>query len=266
MDLSKYPFEKLFGFIAGVIPGFIALLIFQLARPGSFGWFFNLCFLGYKTKLSLILVTAFVVGNTMTTFLDSFLGGLGGAFGGLMTTLRPYQPAASYAIAPWRDPNWRMALQRYLGAKAPKDTRLMSAQLLALKRKQIESLPEETRPEEVVKLDMEKLDREMDDNSWEQWYAHYHSVVLFDYQKREADWWVRRGLNFNMETAALYTLVSAFVVRGLRHWWIILPACMWLLLLIAEQYASVSEVYNRWSSLSRQIHYLIAQEPLEKRQ
>jgi hypothetical protein len=82
MDLSKYPLERLFYFIAGVIPGFAALLIFQLAAPGSFVWFFTLSFLGYKTKLSLILIAAFVIGNCMTSFLGSLAGTVGGAIGG----------------------------------------------------------------------------------------------------------------------------------------------------------------------------------------
>jgi hypothetical protein len=264
MDFSKYPFEKLFGFAAGVIPGFIALLIFQLAAPGSFGWFFSLGFLGYKTKLSLIILTAFIVGNTMTTFLDSFLGALGGAVGAVVAAQRPYKSPESHPVAPWRDPKWRIALKNYLGAEAPNNTHLISGQLLALKQRQIDVLAKEDRPVALAKLDLEKIESEIDDGNWEQWYAHYHSVVIFDYGKRELHWWVRRGLNFNLETAALYTLMSAFVVPGLRRWWIILPACIWVFILVAEQFASISEVMNKWSSLSRQIQYLMEQEALEK--
>src|SRR5258707_589380 len=66
MNLSKYPLEKVFFFLAGIIPGFVALLIFQLAAPGTFGWFFTLGFLGYKTKLGLILLSAFIIGNSLT--------------------------------------------------------------------------------------------------------------------------------------------------------------------------------------------------------
>src|ERR1019366_7110704 len=111
MDFSKYPLEKLFYFLAGVIPGFVALFIFQLAVPGSFGWFFNLGFLGYRTKLSLILLAAFVVGNTLTTFLSGFLRFIGGAYFGGIVALRPYRPPRSYVVAPWRDPKWRTVLK-----------------------------------------------------------------------------------------------------------------------------------------------------------
>lgn len=84
MDLSKYPLEKVFYFVAGVIPGFTALLIFQLAVPGAFTWFFTLGFIGYKTKLSLILLVAFVIGNSMTTFLRAIVGMVGGVVAATM--------------------------------------------------------------------------------------------------------------------------------------------------------------------------------------
>jgi hypothetical protein len=49
---DKYPLEKFFYFLAGVIPGFVAILIYHLAVLGSFTWFFQLSFLGYTTKHS----------------------------------------------------------------------------------------------------------------------------------------------------------------------------------------------------------------------
>jgi hypothetical protein len=39
---------------------------------------------------------------------------------------------------------------------------------------------------------------------------------------------------------------------------------MWVLILLSEQYAGLSEVMNKWLTLSRQIQYLMAQEALEK--
>jgi hypothetical protein len=74
MDFTKFPLEKLLFFVAGVIPGFVALLIFGLAHPAAFNWFFVLGFLGYKTKLCLILLVAFVVGNSLTTFFGTVFG------------------------------------------------------------------------------------------------------------------------------------------------------------------------------------------------
>jgi hypothetical protein len=172
MDFSKYPFEKLFYFVAGIIPGFVALLIFERAAPGSFGWFFSMGFLGYRTKLALVLLVAFLVGNSMTTFLSGLLGSVGGIVGAI-TALRPYTPPHSYEVAPWRDPKWRTALKHYLGPEAPKDTRPFFQELLTLMQKEVDYLPEQERPGALAKLRNDKLNAEIDDGRWEQWYDHY---------------------------------------------------------------------------------------------
>jgi hypothetical protein len=78
-----------------------ALLIFEVAAPGSFKWFFTLGFPGYRAKLGVILVSAFVVGNSMTTFLYKLLRSIGGAIGGYVG----YKPPHLYDAAPWRDPD-----------------------------------------------------------------------------------------------------------------------------------------------------------------
>lgn len=103
MDWSKYRLDKLIYLAAGVIPGFTALLIFELNRPGAFDWFFQLGFLGYRTKLGLIMLVAFVIGHTLTSLLGAVLGAMGGAFGGVAG----YLPPNFHETAPWRDSTWR---------------------------------------------------------------------------------------------------------------------------------------------------------------
>ena len=244
MDLSKFPLDKLFYFVAGVIPGFVALLIFQLAAPGSFGWFFALGFLGYKTKLSLILVAAFAVGYSMTTILAGLLGAIGGAIGTVIG-LRPYKPSHSYAVAPWRDPRWRTLVRSQLGAQAPNDTRLMSQEALDHRRRMVDLLPEDQRSIALADLNLERINAEIDDDSWAQWYDHYHRIVL---QPDDRDFvsHVRTGLNLNLETAAVYVLLSAAVVPSVRHWWCILPACMWVLILVAEVFSAWKRFTDKW--------------------
>jgi hypothetical protein len=263
MDLSKYPFEKLFYVVAGIIPGFVALLIFQLASPGSFGWFFALGFLGYKTKLTLILLAAFIVGNSMTAFLRGLLGGIGGSIGTAAATKRPFTPPSTYEIAPWRDPRWRTALTHHIGAGVPNDTSVMSSALLDLKRKQIDLLPEAQRPAALGKVNLEKISTDVVDGRWAQWYDHYHRIVLFDHDKRELDWYVLNGLHSNLQTAAVYVLISALFVPSVRRWWCILPAFMWVLILVGQEYWNMNRLMDPWSTLSEQIKYLTALEPLK---
>jgi hypothetical protein len=263
MDLSNYPIEKLVYFVAGIIPGFVALLIYWLAVPGAFGWFFTLGFLGYKTKLCLVLLVSFVVGNTLTTFLTGLLGAIGGLIGHLEAQ-RPYKSPPSYTLAPWRDRRWRVALKNHLGAEAPNDTLLMSEDLLKLRRQQVDNLPEPERPRAHAQLDSEKIATEIDDMNWERWYDHFHQIVISDQRKRDFQWHVHQGLMFNLETTGLYLFVSALFVPSVRHWWCVLPAGMWVLVLIAVQYSNLKNYRDKWSTLSEQTKYLLAQEPLKE--
>jgi hypothetical protein len=254
MDLSKYPLEKVFYFVAGIIPGFIALLIFDLVKPGSFEWFFALGLLGYKTKIGVILLTSFVVGNTMTTFLSSVLGAIGGGMAA-RDAQQPYKPPYSYEVAPWREPTWRSVLSGRLKEHAPNDTRPIPADLLELKRKVANSLPEAERAEAHAKLNLEKFNADVDDGNWARWYDHYHEIVLLS-DKRDIHWFVQTGLSFNLGTGGLYVMFSAPFVPRLHHWWCIFPSLYWSLLLVGHSYSELKQYRNKWSTLSAQIKYL----------
>jgi hypothetical protein len=215
MDLSKYELEKAFFFFAGIIPGSTALLIFALAHPGAFEWLFREEFLGYRSKLVLIGLIAFVVGNSMSALLGGFLGAIGGAIGGWHSTSRPYVAPYLQEIAPWRDHRWRVALANRLATKAPNDTSILPDDIWNQRRKLTDYLPEADRPKALFEIDSEKLNTEKDDLNWEQWYEHYHHIVALDrHRKWGLDDYFRRGLYFNLQTASLYALLSAFLVRS----------------------------------------------------
>lgn len=251
MDLSKYPLEKLFFFVAGIIPGMAALLVFEVAAPGSFNWFFALGFLGYRAKIAVVLVTAFVVGNSMTTLLYKLLGAIGGAIGGYLGYKSPH----SYDVAPWRDPGWRTALKNYLEAEAPDDTWPMRKDLYDFRVQQINAQPQDQQPGFLAALNFEKLKTERDDADWARWYDQYHRAVLTP-QDTDVLFHFQRGLNFNLETAAIYLLVSMMIVPRLRHWWTILPACFWTISLVLEELVAFKQITNKWSTLNTQITYL----------
>jgi hypothetical protein len=251
MDLSKYPLEKLLYVVAGVIPGFVALLIYYVAEPNSFSWFFSLGFLGYRTKLALVVLTAFVIGNSMTRFLSGIFGAFGGAIGGAVGGQPPY----ALELAPWRDPTWRAALSKVLGRHAPNDTQLFTKWFYDSKLQEIEFLPEANRPLEITKLEIAKLENQRQDGEWARWYRYYHNLILQP-PDRDFLFHVQKGLNFNLQTAAVYVLVSSAIVPGIRRWWCILPALLWTLLLLAEEYWSLRSWADSWSTLDKQITYL----------
>ena len=176
MESLKLPVEKVF-FVAGIIPGFVALLIFHLAAPGSFAWFFNIGFLGYKTKLCLILLTAFIVGNSMTTFLNFSLNFTGGVIGARMAKktipianllrsgpVEGQGVACGIASTRWRANTWGPTL--------------MPEPIFNIRVPTIALLPEADRPQAVNDLNREKFQSETDDWEWYGLYNHYHSVTL----------------------------------------------------------------------------------------
>jgi hypothetical protein len=246
MDWSKYPLEKLFSFVAAIIPGGIALLI----STGMVSWFLSLGLLGYRTKISALMVASFVIGFTMTTFLQALLGAVGGVIGAAT-----YKPPHSYNIAPWRDPGWRALVKGKLGANCPNDTRPMSPVIFDLRTKIIGNLPNGQQPAETLKLHTQRLSAESDDLAWATWYDHYHKIIVQP-DERDVFLQVHTGLRFSLQTAAVYVLLSAAVVPAVRHWWCIVPASLWALLLILESVESVRKALNKWSTLNEQVKYL----------
>jgi hypothetical protein len=254
MDWSKYPLEKLVYFVAGIIPGCVVLLVFGMAHPGSFDWFFRIRFLGYRSQLTLLVLTCFVLGYSITTFLRGFLGGLGGIYGA--TAKRFYKlKAPSYLAAPWQDPRWRTLLIRHLGTSSLHDTRPIAPDILETRRQMIDLMPQNERPRALYELNSEKLAADLEDIRWERWYAHYHEIVLQP-DPRDLFFHVGWGLRINFQAAAIYILGSAFVVPQLRHWWCLGPALIWVLLLVAEEFTELNKLRNQWSTLDAQIKYL----------
>jgi hypothetical protein len=255
MDLAKFPLEKTVQYAAGVFPGMVALMVFNQAHAGSLGWFFALGFLGYRTKLSLIVLVALVIGNTLTAFLTSVLRWVAGPIGFALGLLDS-KPAHLYLTPPWRDPTWRTLAGNRLGTQAPSDRHLMSQETFDLRKKVIsEDLPEEQRRSALEDLAKERLDAVKDDECWAAWYEHYHRIVMVpmdqDFVRH-----VKNGLYFNLEAAALYVLISTILVPSVRQWWIIVPSIIWVLVLLSELLWQVNRLLNKWSTLHEQLQYL----------
>jgi hypothetical protein len=254
MELSKFPLEKLFYFVAGIIPGSAALVIFELSKPGRYDWFLKDPFLGYRTKTILILVVALIIGNSLTVFISRILGAIGGAIGGAKGA-KLSKPLRTEVAAPWRSATWRELVKKELGDRAPQEVPFISAWLFEQRTKMINSLPQAQQTQAAADLTSEKLKSDSNDFEWEQVYDHYHKSVLFP-QERPFEWHVQNGFNFNLQATSLYVLISAVVVPSIRHWWCILPASLWVVFLLAEMFYMWSRFTNRWSTLSDQITLL----------
>jgi hypothetical protein len=204
--------------------------------------------------LTLIVLAAFVIGNTITTIFDRALGALGGGVGSVVA-MQPVKRAYDYAVAPWRDHMWRTVAKAHLGTKAPNDTSLLSQQVFDQSCEMIKLLPVDEQETRLSEITLQRAETAMDDMKWEGWYDHYHQIVIKP-DERDFAFHVRSGLNFNMEATSLYVLISALFVPGLRHWWCILPACLWIFVAFTEIYSTWHSYMNKWGSLSAQIKYL----------
>ena len=249
MDLSKYQLEKLMYPAAGIIPGFAALLTYRVAQPKAFTWFFSLGFLGYRTKVGIVLLTALLIGKTLTSLVGAVLGGIGGAIG-----VSWAKPPHAVEVAPWRNPTWRAALSKVL-PEPLKDTQLWQEWFHEWKLREIDSLLESQRPLALAQLQSDRLVNQGEDAEWARWYRHYHKLVLAP-PDEDVLYYVHRGLSFNLQVAALYVLISLFFVPALRTWWCILPASFWAVSLVGQEVAGFQEMAEWWSTFDKQITYL----------
>ncbi|MBZ5552216.1 MAG: hypothetical protein LAO21_05815 [Acidobacteriia bacterium] len=254
MNLESYPLDKLFHFVAGIIPGFVALLIYEAATPGTLRWFFTLGSLGYNTKLLLVFIVAFIIGNSLTAFLNLFLGFIWSVFGSFLIG-RGYGSARSRGIPPWQDPRWRAVLKDHLGPHAPSDSGVISEYSFKQRTGVIDLLPEDERPAKRAELERERINADIDDTAWERWYEHYHQVVL-QQENQDFEYKMREGLYFNLETTSLYVVVSATFVPSLRHWWCLFPACLWLVIFVWKMNWEFRRITDKWLTLQAQIKFL----------
>lgn len=251
MDWTKYPLEKAFYFVAGVIPGLAALSIYALGVPGAFNWFLSLGALGYKTKIAVVVLVAFVIGNSITAILGGLMGAVIGAALGVRLPKLSYQ----YDFAPWRDTHWRALVRDRLGQKAPRDVPFITQAQYEAQLKQPSSLPVDQIIARNHELIMQLFNAQQDDQEWQRWYNHYHEIVLTPDDKNFA-LHIQNGLYSNLEATAIYALASSIFVAQLRHWWCILPACLWAAKFGAELFVEYRRRTDPWTTFSLQVKYL----------
>ena len=256
-DVFKYPLEKLVYFIASTVPGGVALLIYVSSSKTALQWFSNLGFLGYRTKLWLVVLAAFVIGHTLTNLLSALVNDLGFIIAEMIGRWSPWSSKSSfeYEDAPWRSVEWRNAVKQRLGAAAPRDSRLLTVDMMRQEQKLADYLPDAQKSAEAQRILNERITTILDDMRWSTLYSHYHQVLLQP-SDQDVQRHIRGGLSFNFFAAALYVLVSAAIVPEVRHWWCIVPAAAWVFAVAAEFVAQLRRAFDKWSTLQDQIAYL----------
>lgn len=84
MDWLKLAVDRFFGLIAGIIPGTAVLIVVGIHHPDWARYVRDINYLGYGTKITLVLAAAIVAGWTVLAIYNSLVNGIHGLFKGKM--------------------------------------------------------------------------------------------------------------------------------------------------------------------------------------
>jgi hypothetical protein len=257
MEISKLPFEKLFGFIAGIIPGAVAIFVYYVANPNGFAAFVENTSLTYSTKIGIALALAFVIGNSLNMFMGAIGAAIGGGFSGANSLKNPVWPNLP-ETAPWRDLKWRKLAKQYLGEHAPNDTRPMSDNMVQFHQQTFANLDGVQRQAAENQLKSSKLALASDDLDWSQWYFQIdrqrQAQTKFDPLE-----YVQGSLQGSLQTTAVYLIGSMIFVPNIRNWICISFSVGWLVIMVAKIHVDLKDGSNSWSTWSKQLDFLTAQ-------
>jgi len=228
---SKVSFKKAFPFLASVLPGAALFYLFEIEHPGTLQWLLSISFLGYGSRLSLLLLLFFLIGYSFNRFLAAFLLPVGWVFG--RVTRLPVWDRHPYGLAnaPWRDQKWRAAYVRRFALDAPQDLALTpdgldEEMILAISKLQPGEQPTPEQAAYPMKILLEAVNRIGNDQEWKSRYLRLHVAEI---TKRERGFVeeIGAGLDSNLTIASLIIVVASWFVPELRFWWLLLPAYLW---------------------------------------
>ena len=247
MEWIKITVDRLFGFLTALIPGSAALYLFALHYPHSIKQFWLIGYLGYQTKITISLFSMFLVGWTISTALNSFLGAIGGAIGGL-TRMKESE------FKPWHDKNWRALLTKYLSDAAPPDIQPISETVLQSELESINQyLDSDERVQRSLDAVMRKNEADLNDFMWSRWWTQFHIMLALDFDPITK---MRMSLTHNFQAASIIILCSIPFNPSLNQWWLIAICVFWIVLMVIEGISFLFFIRNPWSTLYRQMAYL----------
>jgi hypothetical protein len=252
MDVGKIPVDKAAFFVAGLVPGAVAVYIYYLANPAALHGFLAAGLFGYRTKLWLATGFCFVAGNTITLFAYVLAGSFWGAFGPVLSRKFPRKALPS---APWRDPTWRRLAKKYLRDNAPDDTMPMTEEDLNNRTQALAQLPPAEgwlKERELRELQVKLVS---DDGAWSTWYLQFNDQLRLR-QGGDFSSTLAQGIRANLQATAVYVAVSMIFVPALRNWMCITFVLGWLWIIFAQTYTAYVGSANPWTTWFGQLELL----------
>lgn len=262
MDWLKLSIERLFAFLATLIPGSAILLLFVLHRQPALETLWKTVTLSYETKVAITLLCIFAVGLAVQNALSRLGGGVGGFIRGYLG------PHKSWTVnddpKPWRDPVWRSLLTAYLGSSAPKDVPRIND---AVYQQNLE-LIKLGQPDEVARRTLEafteKSNADAIDYQWSTWWRQLHVPALLGRHSSVAT--MMATLSGNFQSASAILLLSMPWTATLRQWWLMVFCLYWIVSGLIDAIFLGWWGSDLWSSFDGQLEYLESQirSPREK--
>jgi hypothetical protein len=255
MDWLK-TLERFFGVVAVVIPGAAVLTLFGIHHPDWAAYVRDINYIGYRTKISLVVGAAFIAGWTVTTVFMALVGGLYGVF---QQRIVKWLYAEDPQTPPWRNKNWRALVTQYLGSAAPEDLDLIGDDLLAIQVEVANCLPDPTeRFRELYRVKSEKGKADIVENYWKSWWSTLHHDAVED---KDPVTQVSLTIEGNLQATSLLLLCAIPTTPVLNRWWVISFCLFWLFMRLVRMYSLLIRTKNPWSTFTKQMDYLRSQLP-----
>lgn len=252
LDVGRIPFSKAFPFLASVLPGFTIIFLYESSHTGTMEQFISMSLLGYKTKLTLIVIVAFLLGYSLNKLLAAVFGAFGGVVGGSSFSWLGKDPF-NISVAPWRDKRWRAAYARRFEGDAPADLSLTPDDAgRKLKYEGPDSAELERFAADAFQVVTERV---LNDEEWRSRYLRLHLEALTKTGREFADE-IGAGLDSNLTISALVLVISSWVMPQVRIWWLLLLAYMWFGQSLLITVYKTTRFFDPWSTFRSQMDFL----------
>ncbi len=264
IDFGKFPFEKAIHLLTKVLPGFALLFVYNAVIPGTITNILSMPYLGYATRVWLLITICFMLGYTLSTVLGTMANTVAGAIGALWGAFTKAEHPYEHQVAPWRDKAWRAAYISCFGPEAPKNLTLIlpcnAAELLRSDQPLPPGLAEKQRLAEQITLQINSeltaaIDAITNDIEWRMCYERMKFKVLFD-GPLEPIQEVFGRLDSDFSLASAILIAGAILSAQFRVWWLMVLATAWIVLGFLRFCLRAYQIAEPWNTLSAQIEML----------
>jgi len=261
IDFGKFPFEKAVHLLTKFLPGLALLYVYNSENPSTITRILSLPYLGYTTRIWLLIAICFALGYTLSTFIHTGLSAVAGATGALWVSFARGRHPYQYQIAPWRDLSWRAAYIRRFGSEAPKNLTLVlpanAAELLRLSQPLHANMADQQVLAEQITLQInsglrDAIEAITNDTEWRMCYERIKVKVLFESPLEPIEEVFGR-LDSDFSIASVVLVAGAAFSAQFRVWWLLAPAMAWIIVSALRFCAKAYQVLDQWTTLSAQI-------------